>query len=196
MGSMVQTTCRPRALTYCTGCRHHVIAKTQCTLGWAYHPKYRTYFDIRLYFPMSPFPLYYKKHPTLRVSSLAGLQVYYYRNHTTNSSLQQTWRVEGMATLIKTEVYVAYLICNTTSNNGSGIVWMRGQVAVNSSLTEKLATNGVRLLINGFATNDLGNYICFDSLSNSYLTINITSGELKDLSCKWCSHMPTILSSV
>ena len=84
-----------------------------------------------------------------------------------------------MATLIKTNAYVAYLLCNITSNNGSGIVWMRGQVAVNSSLTEKLAMSGVLLLINDFTTNDLGVYTCFDSLSNSYLTINVTTGEFK-----------------
>ncbi|KAL5487277.1 hypothetical protein EMCRGX_G019860 [Ephydatia muelleri] len=104
-----------------------------------------------------------------------GLQVYYYRNSSVNP--QQMWRVEGIATLFKTATYVAYLLCNTTSNNGSGIVWMRGQVTVNSSLTEKLATNGVLLLINGFTTNDLGVYTCFDSLSNSYLTINVTTAN-------------------
>ncbi|KAL5487276.1 hypothetical protein EMCRGX_G019858 [Ephydatia muelleri] len=104
-----------------------------------------------------------------------GLQVYYYRNSSVHP--QEMWRVEGMATLFKTVTYVAYLLCNTTSNNGSGIIWMRGQVTVNSSLTEKLAMNGVLLLINDFTTNDLGDYTCFDSLSNSYLTINLTTAN-------------------
>ena len=66
-----------------------------------------------------------------------------------------------MPTWFKTDTYVPYLLCNTTSNNGSGIVWMRGQATVNSSLSGKLAMECVLLLI-GFTTNDLGDYICFE----------------------------------
>ena len=103
--------------------------------------------------------------------------MYYYRNHTANSSRSEVWRVEALASILRVQSYVAYLLCNTSSNNGSGVSW-KGQGTVNANFIQKPATNGKLLFVSNYTANtEEGIYTCVDSLSNDTLSINITNGE-------------------
>ena len=107
--------------------------------------------------------------------------MYYYRNHTANSNLSEVWRVETLASIFRVQSFVAYLLCNTTSSNGSSVSW-KWQGTVNARLIQKPATNGKLLFVSNYTVNTKeGIYICVDSLSNDTLSINITNGETQSV---------------
>ena len=88
------------------------------------------------------------------------------------------WQVEGVATVEIGSGGASpsfFFDCNTTANDGSGIVWTREVVPIDFMQTE--VNNGRRLEFGMPDPEDLGVYICTDQTTNEQVSLNITSSK-------------------
>ena len=142
--------------------------------------------------PFPPTPLSYLVSPSLSLHlfplhsrtlhTSAQLQIYQSRIKT-NPSSTQIWKVEGVATVelggLDPPNYV--FDCNTTLNNGSGVGWTRLDGSHLNGLIVRPLINGKRLDAAGISYQHLGNYSCWDAMTNEQLTLRITDSKNTDI---------------
>ena len=88
----------------------------------------------------------------------------------------QVFQVRGLAT-VELGGPTYHLDCNTSRNDGSGIVWTRVGSHNHFSVSDAPA-GGRRLSLGGLSESDLGVYECSDTLMGDKVAINITTSEL------------------
>lgn len=93
----------------------------------------------------------------------------------------EVYRVRGLATVeLVTNGPTYYLDCNTSRNDGSGIMWRRIDGRHNRfSVTDIASSASKRLDLARLTESDLGVYECFDSQSSAgdRAIVNITTGK-------------------
>ena len=86
--------------------------------------------------------------------------------------------VQALATVEFITTVTYYLDCNTSRNDGSGIMWTRVGGENPFQVTAIANDNGQRLNVVHLSESSLGLYECFDTISEDRASINITTGEL------------------
>lgn len=107
----------------------------------------------------------------------ATLSIYENRHGTNDGGVPffETWAVEGVATIeLGGSTGITFSMdCNTTTGDGSDIVWLREQGTHDFDVIQ--ITKGKRLDLEGVTYTDLGVYLCRSDDSEIY--INITSSK-------------------
>ena len=130
--------------------------------------------------PLSPSHLFPLHSLTPRTS--AQLQIYQGRIPT-NPQNTEYWKVEGVATVeLGGDYPPSYVFdCNTTLNNGSGVRWSRLDGSHLNGLVVRPFRNGMRLDASGISYQHLGNYSCWDAMTNEQLILRITDSKNTDI---------------
>lgn len=95
-----------------------------------------------------------------------------------DSVMVEVFQVQQLATVEFILSVTYYLDCNTSRNDGSGIMWRRVGDDNPFQVTAIASGNGQRLSFADLNNSSLGRYECFDTLSGDSATVNITRGEL------------------
>ena len=92
----------------------------------------------------------------------------------------EVFPIEGLATVeLFTNEQTYYLDCNTSRNDGSGILWRRIDGSNRFSVSDTFGTASKRLSLSRITESDLGLYECFDNQSDvgDRAIVNITTGK-------------------
>ena len=92
----------------------------------------------------------------------------------------EVFPVEGLVTIeLVTNEPTYYLDCNTSRNDGSGILWRRIDGRNPFSVSDIVHTASKRLRLARITESDLGLYECFDNQSGAgdRAIVNITTGK-------------------
>lgn len=92
----------------------------------------------------------------------------------------EVFPVQGLATVeLVANGPTYYLDCNTSRNDGSGIMWRRIGAQNRFSVSDVASSASKRLSLARLAESDLGLYECFDSQSGAgdRAIVNITTGK-------------------
>ena len=92
----------------------------------------------------------------------------------------EVFPVQGLATVeLATNEPTYYLDCNTSRNDGSGIMWQKVDGQNRFSVSDVASSASKRLSLARLTESDLGLYECFDSQSGAgdRAIVNITTGN-------------------